>query len=233
MKEKDPNLLGKKIAIKFNNIELNATGFQVNEINEIINNIMLKNSVTYIDEDNKELKSSIKDFNSERYIRREEDVEEYDIKDVMKGAKLPRVTTDFMCIGCNQSLIFINESDQTFLVRDLKDNTLHRTEAVIETIPAELYKDGIIDYDIAINIYNDMVKYALPESLTLISDSNDIISCPFCRTKMTIKDAIKKFEKMSNEEKCPVCGGEVEKTISQDGQKTVCKEHDCLNKIKL
>lgn len=226
---KQDELLLRKVEIKYNNLEFKCEGYTAEEVNSIFNTVSGGACPT---PEFPKMETVLEKPKAERHIRKEEDVEEYNIKDVMKGAKLPRVTTDFMCTGCEQSLIFINETDQTFLVRDLKDNTLHRTEAIIDSLPAELYEDGVINYDLAIDIYNDMIKYALPESLTLISDSNDIISCPFCHTKMTIKEAVKKFEEMSNEEKCPVCGGEVERTISQEGEKTICKEHDCLNKIK-
>ena len=229
MSKNDLDLTIKKVSIIAKGIEIHAEGYTADDINSMI-------GTTLGYEARREPENlqpiSEKHIAPVKYVRREDDVEEYNIKEVMKGVKLPRVTTDFMCTGCEQSLIFINEADDTFLVRNLKDNTLHRTEAVIDSIPEGLCKDGVINYDIAIDIYNDMIKYASDENLTLVSDSEDVISCPFCHTKMTIKEAVKKFEEMSNEEKCPVCGGQIERTISQDGEKIVCKEHDCLSKIK-
>lgn len=229
MDKNDLDLTIKKVSIITKGFEIHAEGYTADDVNSMIGTTLEHKANCELEDLRPILKD---DVASIKHVRREDDVEEYNIKEVMKGVKLPRVTTDFMCTGCEQSLIFINEADDTFLVRNLKDNTLHRTEAVIDSIPEGLYKDGVINYDIAIDIYNDMIKYASDENLTLVSDSEDIVSCPFCHTKMTIKEAVKKFEEMSNEEKCPVCGGEIEKTISQDGEKIVCKEHDCLNKIK-
>ena len=229
MDKNDLDLTIKKVSIITKGFEIHAEGYTADDVNSMIGATLEHKTKREL----KDLRPILEDdVVPAKHVRREDDVEEYNIKEVMKGAKLPRVTTDFMCTGCEQTLIFINEADDTFLVRNLKDNTLHRTEAVIDSIPEGLCKDGVINYDIAVDIYNDMIKYASDENLTLVSDSEDVISCPFCHTKMTIKEAVKKFEEMSNEEKCPVCGGEIEKTISQDGEKIVCKEHDCLSKIK-
>ena len=218
----------KKINLKNGDFELNAEGYTADEVCSILKLINKDNS-------HNKLNEPIKEKISEKHTRKinNNDIEEYDIKEVMKGAKLPRVTSDFKCTGCGQSIMFVNPIDSSIILRSLKDNTLHKTNIDLNSLPDDLYSNGEINYDKFILLYNDLIEYAESENLTLISDSDDEIICPCCNTKMTIKEAVKHFEKYYNEDACPVCGGEVERTISQDGNKITCKEHQCLSKIKL
>lgn len=153
------------------------------------------------------------------------------IKDVMKNVKLPIITTDCMCTKCKQSLLFMDVKRNIIIIRNLKDDKLYEVDTSIDKMPDNIYVDGKLNYDIVIDIYNDLIKHITNKPISLISDSADIIKCLFCNEEIKIEDAVKMFDFYKKNNICPICGGKTESILTQDGEKMVCKEHDCLKKI--
>lgn len=205
---------------------------KLNEVSgEIINNILDKIysssgiSVKSFDSNNK---TDIKLLNNKEHydgIKPEEPIE----IDVRK-LSLPRCVTDLTCIDCHQSFLMQVKQTGDILFKNYNDNKMYCLGDIkIPKLPASNKSKT----KKLIAIYNDCLNLCSSEkTYKLISDSDDILVCPFCGKEISIKDMISYTEMEHTNDKCFICGSETELVMNKEASMSKkCLENNCLESI--
>ena len=165
-------------------------------------------------------------------IQSGEEPELYDFNNIAKQVRLPHTTTKFRCPDCEQSL-FMSTRGMT-IVRDIVLGTDKSFGIPVESdsFPNVKGENGEIDFDKVVDIYNDCIALVKDiEAVILVSNSEDEAFCLICGGIHKIKDFVAKYEDDINENKCDICGGQKESTLTNNGEKFSCANNDCYNKL--
>lgn len=217
----------KEIKINANGIEFESKGYVASEVIEILslltgaacNNTFNLNKVEKISSVAEQIKS-----------QPTSDIEVFDAKELMGEVKLPRLTSNFRCPSCSQTMLLIDKRNKTILIKDIKDNKLHSVSVDLDSFPVIEYdKENGADYKAVVTILNDLISNHNNDDITLVSDSDDNMVCPICKLESELKDFIKEYDSNLTFDDCPVCGGPIDRVITKEGQKVQCLNNNCLS----
>lgn len=206
----------KQIGLSFDNVSLNAKGYEIDELIKLIN--VVTNKVV----------TKATNIKSE--------VEEINLKSLRDNIRYPKTTSNFKCPHCGQSILLYAEynKEKVLFVRDITKEKPSIYDADVLQLP-KLYdvESGKIDKEVLVNVYKDLLSMLNEEKL-LVDTDESIGVCPVCEYEDRMANWIEAYENpmkyFDNMQMCDVCGEEGNIIVTQDGDCLSC-ENKCIVKI--
>lgn len=215
----------KQIGLSFKDISLNAKGYEIEELIELIKVITTSDIEGVNTSEVKKLKVKTK---------KEADIEEIDVRELRKNIRFPKTTSNFKCPSCGQGILIKNMEKNMLIVRDITKEkaTLYNVDVV--ELP-KLYEDEEMLRDTLIAVYNDLLTLKNEEVLLIDSDDS-ICSCPVCSKEHSVQKWIEAYENpmkyFALMNICEICAEEGEIVLTQLGDNLLC-ENKCIERIKV
>ena len=197
-------------------------------IADVMNKVYSSRGIPVESFDSNKYESDIKLLSDEKHydgIKPEEPIE-IDLKKV----SLPRCVTTLTCPSCKQSFLMKIKETGDMLFKNYNDNKLYNLGDI--KLPA-LPKSGKARLGKLKSIYNDCLELCSPtKSYKFISDSEDMLICPFCGQELSIKDMVEFYSTEHIDDKCFICGSETETVMNKTANMVrKCIENNCLEPI--
>ena len=160
----------------------------------------------------------------------------------MREAGLPKTFSSLNCGCCHQSFMMVSKKTGDLLFKNHTNGKIYNFKNEIQ-LP-EIKYPFLITHDTLEKYYASLVDICKDclqlcegkEEVVLLSDSDDMLECPFCKVLSSIKDMYGRINKEEVDEKCFVCQGDIEQTIVNKNGTGVsiskCTNFDCIEKIK-
>lgn len=235
------------IEIKHDKLEIKASGYEIEGINEILKTIysscgvpstMLSNeldsdSVTNLIDKSKILKGRIAEVNNPD---REKPLD-IDVDLLKEKIRLPRMAEGFRCPNCGQAFITkavgANNTQKMFIFRNVNANQEEQKVTFRKVNIEGLKINDRTDKEELVSIYKDLDKLAFEEVNLLYQEGTDC-HCPICSNEdYTLKDWIDAWTSPLNyfdsEMICDICGDDARLIMTDKTQYVEC-EDNCLSK---
>lgn len=235
-----------QIEVKYDKLEIKASGYKIEGINEIIKTIYSNCGVpqTVLEDNESNIKSAAIDNQKETSKGRIAEVNNPDREkpldidvDLLKDKiRLPRLAEGFRCPNCGQAFITKavtpNNTQSMFIFRNVNSNTEESKVAFRKvSIEGIVIKDRA-DKEELISLYKELDKFTF-EVVNLLYQEGTDCHCPLCGDKehalMDWVDAwVSPLNYFDVEMICDICGDDAKLVMTGDTEYIECS-NNCLS----
>ena len=210
----------KKLTLKTDKFEINSEGYEISELINLLAAVKGDCSLPVVNSYEEEL-------NTVKPIKSKNDVDVYDIDNIINNTRMPVTTTNFRCPSCGQGVIAISENG--ILLRNSRENFK------LFQLPNGIILPEIDNTDDLINVYKDLLNIDGDITPVVLAKGNNDTECkcPICNETNKLDNWIEAFDTLNHFDTmhmCEICGDEAKIVVSNDGDTLLC-QNKCIEKI--